>query len=601
MTDRDEKASKPKRKPFENNEKFQNAKRQPWRETREYLFREAQREIAELRNERENDPDYLNLQAQHEAAEKEQVARHNVRFRQWKETIKELQRENTELKKLLPLETSASALDEWEEPISLVHKPDPLPTECFGPIISPLVEQMSEAYQVPSDLVANIALPLITTAARGYWRIELTRAWIETLSLATISALSSGERKSAVVRALMAPLQEFEKEVQEKALYAISDQRAIHQLLTERVALAKKEAIKGSAEKLEQFQEVAAELAKARVDALPRWLADDVTPEKLVQILAEQQGSLGVISAEPTLARILSGRYSGKPNIESVLKATSGDPIRVDRTSRDSVTIDHTALSIGLCIQPGLLTEFGLGPYRESGLLARFLYVLPDAMVGTRELHGDPVSRRVQARWRDGLRAIAEKAVSRNNSGDIGYVFATLRVDNDARVALNQFRLELEPRLHPKTGDLAGIADWGSKLPGAIARIAAALTLIENADAKAINHTTMENAIQVGVGYIDHTTAAFGIVHAKNDDLRRAAEVLDWIKQHGKSVVTVREVYKGIGKRSWVSVTEDVRTAFHTLIKYGHVRIAATDKSGPGRPSEVYQVYPNHITNIPKK
>lgn len=48
-----------------------------------------------------------------------------------------------------------------------------------------------------------------------------------------------------------------------------------------------------------------------------------------------------------------------------------------------------------------------------------------------------------------------------------------IELSDGARKALDVFRDELEPRLHPERGDLAHVADWANKLPGQLVRIAA--------------------------------------------------------------------------------------------------------------------------------
>lgn len=70
------------------------------------------------------------------------------------------------------------------------------------------------------------------------------------------------------------------------------------------------------------------------VPVLPRLVADDVTPEAVASLLAEQGGRLAVLSAEGGILATLAGRYSGAPNLEVFLKGHAGDLLRVDRKGR---------------------------------------------------------------------------------------------------------------------------------------------------------------------------------------------------------------------------------------------------------------------------
>jgi hypothetical protein len=75
---------------------------------------------------------------------------------------------------------------------------------------------------------------------------------------------------------------------------------------------------------------------------------------------------------------------------------------------------------------------------------------------------------------------------------------------------------ELEPRLADGT-ELGHLADWASKLNGAIARLAGLLHLTEHLrtgrDAE-ISTDTVEAAARLGHYYLAHTLAVFDLMHA---------------------------------------------------------------------------------------
>ena len=111
---------------------------------------------------------------------------------------------------------------------------------------------------------------------------------------------------------------------------------------------------------------------------VPRLVADDVTPEAAASLLAEQGGRLAVLSAEGGIFATLAGRYSGTPNLEVFLKGHAGDLLVVDRKGRDHEYVEHPALTLGLAVQPEVLTDIAAMPgFRGRGLLARILYALP--------------------------------------------------------------------------------------------------------------------------------------------------------------------------------------------------------------------------------
>lgn len=102
--------------------------------------------------------------------------------------------------------------------------------------------------------------------------------------------------------------------------------------------------------------------------------------------MADNSGIITVISTEGGLFDIFNGKYSSNVvSIDTVLKAYTGDPIRVDRKGREAESIDRPALTMPLSAQEsvleGMLTN---DAFRGRGLLGRFLYCIPISMMGYR-------------------------------------------------------------------------------------------------------------------------------------------------------------------------------------------------------------------------
>jgi len=121
----------------------------------------------------------------------------------------------------------------------------------------------------------------------------------------------------------------------------------------------------------------------------PRVFVDDITPEALVQVLAEQDGCTSLLSSEGGIFATLAGRYSQNvPNVDAVLKAHDGrEPIRVSRKNTADVNVEAPCLTFALAIQPSVLAELGgKAEFRDRGLVARFLYSVPTSLVGSRNM-----------------------------------------------------------------------------------------------------------------------------------------------------------------------------------------------------------------------
>ena len=126
--------------------------------------------------------------------------------------------------------------------------------------------------------------------------------------------------------------------------------------------------------------------------------------------------------------------------------------------------------------------------FRGRGLTARFLYSIPTSTVGERVFESRPIPDDV-ARQYEGLiktlLGINEKQV--------------LRLSAEAYGLSKGFFEMLEPRLR---GDLEPVADWASKLHGAVLRIAGVIhTIVNGAESGNVDITgdTMQRAITIGL------------------------------------------------------------------------------------------------------
>src|SRR5204862_4537998 len=106
------------------------------------------------------------------------------------------------------------------------------------------------------------------------------------------------------------------------------------------------------------------------------------TPEALATLMADHRGLMAVFSDEGGIFDLLAGRYSkGVPNLDLWLKGHAGSSVRVDRAdrTRPPIMIDRPHLTVGISPQPSVLASLGNKPgFRERGLLARFLFAVPE-------------------------------------------------------------------------------------------------------------------------------------------------------------------------------------------------------------------------------
>lgn len=447
------------------------------------------------------------------------------------------------------------------------------------------VDAVAESLQVPRDLVFLLVLSILSTASGGRWRVHVRADWRETLALYTVAAMPSGSLKSATVAAAAAPLYELEDELTETLRDEISQAQARKDL---RLAAVDRLKRKGADE--DAVMEAIKAANEINPPVAPQLLADDIPPEKLAMAMAAQGGRMGIVSSEGGLFGMLAGRYSGEPNLDLVLKAFSGDRSRSDRVTRDTVQLREPFLAIGVSPQPGVLATIpASGTFRDSGLLARFLYALPKTLLGHRKLDPDPVPDHVRAAYHNQVKALARTAYEKTDTTELELTPAAID-------RVQQFRAENEPRLDIEVGDLADIHDWGSKLPGALVRIAALFTLIDNPHATEVDEPAMTDALDLAPYLIDQAHAAFDLINGRHARTSHPRAVLNWIRRKKLTDFTVRQARRDLAGQDWAKNVEAVRDAIADLEDLGWIRAPTPDPNpdrGPGRhPSPRYQVNP---------
>jgi hypothetical protein len=144
--------------------------------------------------------------------------------------------------------------------------------------------------------------------------------------------------------------------------------------------------------------------------------------------------------------------------------------------------------------------------------------------------------------------------------------------------------------------ELSFIPDWGGKLPGAVARVAALLHMFIHVDNAApweipISTDTVKRAIQIGQYLIDHARVAYASIGA-DPAVADAEYVLAWVKGTGNTSFSRRDAHQEL--RGRFKRVADIKPALTLLCEHGFLRPQVIPPSGgSGRPrSPVYEVNP---------
>jgi replicative DNA helicase len=483
---------------------------------------------------------------------------------------------------------------EWECPLPLGADPvPPFPVEQLPPTLAEFVSAVAASTQTPADLGGLLSLLALATAAAGKYRVHLRDDWSEPVNLYGLVALPPGSRKSGVFKRAVAPLVQAEKDLRARDAPLIRTAEQRRRILEQAAKNAETAAVKKGADPAALADAEAADLAlwSHVVPPTPRLLADDVTPEQLVTLLADH-ACLGLLSEEGGIFETLAGRYSGGvANLDAVLKAWDGGSIRVDRRGSEPRQVDDPALTLGLAVQPAVLSALARsGDLTGRGLLARFLYAVPDlysgaVRVGARDLDPPPVPADVARRY--------DELVSRLAMQPRPDRPAPIHLDAAGRQAFQAFRAELEPRRNADTGDLADVVDWSGKLEGLTARLAGLLHLARGGVSGKITEQDVAGAVALARYAIPHAKAAHDLMAGRSSN-GAAESLVRVIKEGSMREFSVRDLHRHVAGQNRFQQVSGVEAALLTLVKGGYIRpVEMPAREGPGRhPSPRFTVNP---------
>lgn len=477
-------------------------------------------------------------------------------------------------------------------PVSFNEFPRPaFPVEALPEWLRVYVSALAREVQVPVDLPAMLALSACAGAVSKKVMVAPTRTWREPVNLYVAVALPPAARKSPVLSRIAAPIRDYEVQRAIDARPAIERATARRKLLEARISQKTRECAKAPADELDALTDeltaLTGELNALPAPVSPRILADDCTPEKLTNLMADHGGKIAILSAEGGIFEMMGGRYSdGNANLDVYLKGHAGDDIRVDRIGRASDHIRGPALTLGLAIQPDVIA--GLGDkrrFRGTGLLARFLYSFPVDNVGNRQIDTPPVPDMVEVSYRACLGALL----------DIPEGPHALALSDAARGVFFEFSQWVEDGLKPDSeAGLNVIQDWAGKLVGEMLRIAGLLHMAAHAVAgdawkNPISSETITAAISIAKYLIPHAQMAFGVMQA-DPEIESAKYLWGRMVQDDRPIIPYRDIWHKSKAR--FSTADKLDAALNVLVERGYLVQIPVPAAGRGRPMK-----PNYAKN----
>lgn len=475
----------------------------------------------------------------------------------------------------------------WPDPIPLSRADTlaPFPVDALPAWIAEYVHALAVFTQTPPEMAASCVLGALAALMGGRVWVEVRPGWVEGSNLYIAIVAPPGARKSPVHEATTSPIREHERQVRDEERPALTRAMAQREMRERMVEHLRRELPRMKGPQRQQAERELLDAAE-ELDGTPppvpyRLVAGDVTPEKLIEMLAEQRGRLALLSDEDTVLGHLLGRYSKQPPIEAFLSAFSNKAIDRDRRGIQRVTVDRPALTIVTCIQPDLLRHARRDALVVGrGLLDRFAVVVPRNTIGERDVEPPLVPEHVRAVYRENMLTLAA-AMRRPQE-------RRLALSDAARAVFVDWQRELERRRGP-AGDLTTVQGWAAKADGLTARVVGVLHVAAGNSRVEVAPETVVSAIRIARALADHALVAadeMGLDPVVAD----ARAVLAWARRRPEPF-SARHVQREL--RARFKTAADVRGALTALERHGLARRAVRGPTAKGgRPSEEWVLSP---------
>lgn len=479
-------------------------------------------------------------------------------------------------------EAAALAAVEWGDTIPLSPPKAPLLDAKLLGGVGEMAQAVSTSLQVPVDLPGWLGMAVVSAAVGGRRTVSPKDDWVEPVTLYTMPVAAPGEMKSPALSNMAKPLYEEQARRREEDKEKVKEDRHERELLEACITDARSKVIKASDDAKRKSMRAGLRLLRDELEQLgeapvmTQLVADDTTPEAAVDVIAEQGERLAILSTEGSFLGNVAGRYSKNPNPEIVLKGWSQEAHPLNRKGR-TLILERPNLTLGLAAQPGLLTGMGEAGdvFQERGLMARFVFSLPDSKVGERVYDTVPIPASVRNAYSAAIKNLMRVVWDDRETRE-------MTLDTKAKASFRTFWLELEPR-HKDHGDLAAVEGWAKKLPGQVLRIAALLALYDDPETLVVPGEVMDKVIALVPYMIMHAKLVADLMSKQRQSkLGPARDVLKWLEDTRCRVLNITDAHKALHGRSWCDSVSDIENAVALLIDHGWVAQLPTPERAPG-------------------
>ena len=479
-------------------------------------------------------------------------------------------------------ETSAGRSSlEWE----------PFPCDTFPKLLQNYIVESAAALNIDPAYVGPFTLAAVASAVGSAFWIELRRGWKEPAIIWPVIVAASGSGKSPGLSAAIEPLRILQNESDRQYKKEAADhetEQAIYQ-----ADFAKW--------KHERHKNPQAQPPEKPVSPMVKtYLADDTTPEALVEIVEENP--FGICLPKDELAGWIGSfdAYRGgkvSKDLAFWLSMHNGQPCRINRKTGKKLAVASTP-NVNVCggIQIGMLRKILTENehYFDSGLAARLLFAMPpdrpqywtEAVVAdsTRFLYQGIIKTIIGMRTGDEFLRPDEKPLDPS-------VPCIVTLSDSAKRLFAEF-CNTSADERARMNSEAQKAFW-PKLTGYAARIALVFHVVKwmdgaTADRQIVDAETMESAIRLTQWFKRESLRIVETVRGEAAQVdMEARAILDAIRRNGGEI-TVRELRQGVWMFRGTGGTERIEKKLREMTSTGQLSVSY-QQGEHGRGKEIFR------------
>ncbi|MBU2743050.1 MULTISPECIES: DUF3987 domain-containing protein [Acidithiobacillus] len=337
----------------------------------------------------------------------------------------------------------------------------------------------------------------------------------------------TGDGKSSAVSAVLAPVLEFEKKINESYVRNMIDFKAEkiifnkqQKVLEKRLEKAIENESKGRILLNEKIHEHLQECPKEPIS--PKILLTDASLRGLRDALVDSGGSNATLLVNPDAAGMINDmllKYAS-----NFCGAWSGDPINIVQ-AHVKIYAPHPRLSMLLMVQPELVEDILDNDHKfiTSGLAARFFIYNPASLIGQKQKFYEPLNDeqvKTIEEWENYITHALEK--NRFYHIAVGDTFQkdVIKLDNDCIKFLKDHNVRLDSYMASEHNEFDDIKWFAVRIVEHSCRIAAHFELFNNPDSRIISFRHLIMAFDLTLSY------ARSLSHISNPDRPKLSTII---------------------------------------------------------------------------